>query len=111
MRIVTYDEIKRLPVGTVFYRVNSYNGAADGSLDGPYRKDCESKSDLFQAFCGPRYCDRGYDQDRPVDDEGDLVELGLLVRLVPPGRRHHVRARCQHATGCPRRTRPAVGKV
>lgn len=59
MKLVSYEEMKQLPVGTVFYRMGARGGCVD-ALDGPYRKDYASDSDIFYCECGPVYLDKGY---------------------------------------------------
>lgn len=66
MRIVTYAEMKLLPVNTVFYRMGGNGGCVD-VLDGPFRKDCDSENDIFFCTIGPSYYDRGYDKQRPFE--------------------------------------------
>jgi hypothetical protein len=76
VRFVTYEEIKKLPVGTVYYECKD----CVGELEGPYVKHYESDTDIFRYPAFPDVNMKGYyaRHDQATLDEvrkGDHMSL------------------------------------
>jgi hypothetical protein len=73
MRIVSYEEMKKMPVGTVFFECT---GGFFGQLDGPMVKDAESDNDIYYCKAVPtiNYAGSHPRSENPIE-RGDHISL------------------------------------